>query len=302
VEVFRFKSEKNELAAATARLQEAFTTSEFQPPVLGLERSEKQKVEDYITRLDKMQNLIEAHDFGPLENLIDETKNAVADFDATKPLALVNAVKLESKLHLGKAKLSAQQGDLKTAMDEFQEAAKAWPANPDLQDSSTAFFNSQDTKSQSTTEFDRLVGESNYREIFDKQLLFATAVHGDSKREEQLKDARVKIKNAEIATEKANVMRNAGDVDGAWETIELAAKDLPNDNKLNALRADLAGKGAEFVEAINKAKDAETRSDLGYSLTWYAVAQRYYPASVMANEAIDRISKQILKSGNANAY
>ena len=28
------------------------------------------------------------------------------DFDNTKPLALVNAVKLESKLHLGKAKLA----------------------------------------------------------------------------------------------------------------------------------------------------------------------------------------------------
>ena len=69
---------------------------------------------------------------------------------------------------------------------------------------------------------------------------------------------------------------------------------MPNDNKLNDLRADLAGKGAEFVSAINKAKDAETRSELGFSLTWYAVAQRYYPASTMANEAIERLSKKIL--------
>lgn len=294
VDVFRYKVGKNEIAAATSRLQEAFTTSEFQPSVLGLERSLKEKIDDYFTRLDKMENLIEARDFGPLEAQLNETQKIVADFDPTKALALVNAVKLESKLHLGKAKLAAQQGDLKAAMDEFQEAAKAWPGNPALQDSSTAFFDTQDVKNQSTTEFDRLIGENNYRGLFDKQLQFAASVRGDAKREDQLKNALEKIKQAEMASEKANVMRNAGDVFGAWETIELAAKDLPNDNKLNGLRADLAGKGAEFVAAINKAKDAETRSELGFSLSWYAVAQRYYPASTMANEAIERLSKQLL--------
>lgn len=296
IEVFRYKADKNQIAAATARLQEAFATGENQPAVLGLARTEKEKVEDFSNQLDKMENLLEARDFGPMEQEIQNTKRLASDFDGTKAMALVNAVKLDSRLHLGKAKMAAQQQDLKTAMDEFQEAAKAWPGNPDLQDSSVAFFNSQDTKNQSTSEFDRLVGENSFRQIFDKQLLFATAVHGDAKREEQLKTALEKIKVAEVAAEKANVMRNAGDVYGAWETIEVAAKDLPNDNKLNSLRADLAGKGAEFVAAINKAKDAETRSDWGYSLSWYAVAQRYYPASTMANEAIERLSKQLLSS------
>ena len=56
-----------------------------------------------------------------------------------------------------------------------------------------------------------------------------------------------KLKTAEIASEKANDLRNAGDVCGAWEAVELASKDLPGDNKLNSLRADLAGKAAEFV-------------------------------------------------------
>lgn len=297
IDVFRYKMGRNALAAATSRLEEAFVTSEFQPPLLGLERSLKEKVSDYLTRLDNMQNLIEARDFGPLETLLAETRQAAVDFDATKPMALVNAVKLESKLHLGKARLAAQQGDLKTAMDEFQEAATAWPGNPALQDSSTAFFDTQDVKNQSTTEFDRLTAENNWRAIFEKQLGFAATVRGDAKREDQLKGALEKIRKAEIAAEKANLMRNAGDVFGAWETIEAAAKDLPNDNKLNGLRAELAGKGAEFVAAINKARDAETRTELGFSLTWYAVAQRFYPASSMANEAIKRLSKRILEGG-----
>jgi len=144
-----------------------------------------------------------------------------------------------------------------------------------------------------------LVTEQNIRAIFEKQLAFAPAIHGDAKREEQLKNALEKIKAAEIAYEKANLMRNAGDVFGAWETIEAATADLPNDNKLNMLRAELSGKGAEFVAAINKAKDAETRKELGYSLSCFAVAQHYYPASTIANAGIQRLSQQILSSAKA---
>ena len=294
VDVFRYDVSKNQISDATARLEEAFSASQLDPAVLGLDRSLKLKSSAFLASLDKMENLIEARDFGPLESMIADTERTSTDFDGTKARALMNAVKLESKLHLGKAKLAAQEGDLKESMEEFENAAKAWPGNPALQDSSTAFFDTEDTKNKSVTEFDRLVAEKNYRAIFDKQLGFAPAIHGDSKREKQLVDALGKIKNAEVAAEKANVMRNAGDVSGAWETVEIAAKDLPDDNKLNGLRAELAGKAAQFVEAVNTARDAETRADLGYSITWYAVAQHYYPASVIANDGINRLSKSIL--------
>jgi len=85
-----------------------------------------------------------------------------------------------------------------------------------------------------------------------------------------------------------------GDVDGAWETIELAAKDWPDDMKLNKLLANLSGRSADFVSALNKARDAEAKKELGYSLTWYVNAQGDYPPSVIANEGIDRVSKLIL--------
>lgn len=299
IDAFNYKLGRNELAGATDRLQEAFVASEFNPTVLGVVRQQKEHVADFTTRLSRMQNLIEAHDFGALETLLQETKEAAIDFDSSKPHALVNAVKLESRLRLGKAKLAAQQGDLKLAMEEFQAAAEAWPANPALEDSAGTFFDNQDVRNKSLAEFDRLVTEQNIRAIFEKQLAFAPAIHGDGKREEQLKAALEKIKAAEIAWEKANLMRNAGDVYGAWETIEAATTDLPNDNKLNMLRAELSGKGAEFVAAINKAKDAEMRKELGYSLSCYAVAQHYYPASTIANAGIQRLSQQILSSAKA---
>lgn len=294
IDVFRYKAERGQLAGANQSLQEAFSTSELNRAVLGLERALKERVADFNAKLDKMRNLIEARDFGPLEALIQEVKKSATDFDTTKPMAMVNAVKLESKMRLGKAKLAAQQGDTKLAMEEFQSAAEAWPGNPDLEDKALTFFNTQDIKSQSLVEFDRLAEEQNYRAIFDRQLAFAPAIKGDAKREETLKTALEAIKNAEMASEKANLMILNGDHFGAWETIELASASLPDDKKLNKLRADLSGRSAEFVAAVNKARDAEGRSEFGYSLTWYVNAQRQYPASQIANQGIDRLSKKLL--------
>lgn len=296
IEVFRYKVDRGQLAGASSSLQQAFAASELNAAVLGLERPLKEKAAGFQAQLEQMRNLIEARDFGALEILIQTIKKSAPDFDTAKPAAIVHAVKLESKMRLGKARLYAQQGDLKAAMEEFQAASQAWPGNPDLEDKALTFFNTQDVKSQSLAEFDRLAEEQNYRAIFDRQLAFAPAIKGDAKREESLKKALEAIKNAELASEKANVLMMNGDFFGAWETVELAAADLPEDRKLNKLRADLAGRSAEFVVAINKARDAEERKEAGYSLTWYVNAQRQYPASQIANQGIDRLSKKLLES------
>jgi tetratricopeptide (TPR) repeat protein len=296
--VFNNNLDQKDIAAATNNLQQAYVLSEFSPAVLGVPLANKKPILALSRELNRMRNMIEARDFTDLESILTEIKQTAPDFDAVKAMSIINGVKLESQLDLGKAKLAAQQGDLKSAMEDFQQAAEAWPGNPDLKDKALSFFNSEDTQNQSLEEFDRLVAENNYRAIYDKQLAFAPAMKDDTKRQDQLKAALEKVKIVETAVEKATLMQANGDVDGAWETVQLAIKDLPDDVKLNSLRGDLAGKGAEFVSAISKAQDAESKQELGYSLSWYAVAQRYYPASQIANQAIDRISKAILaKSG-----
>ncbi len=159
IEVFRYKTDRGQLSGASDSLQAAFTANELSAAVLGLERPLKEKVADFNASLDQMRNLIEARDFGNLEILLQKMKSSATDFDTTKPMAIVNGVKLESKMRLGKAKLAAQQGNLKLAMEEFQAAAEAWPGNPDLQDKALTFFDTQDVKSQALVEFDRLVEE-----------------------------------------------------------------------------------------------------------------------------------------------
>jgi hypothetical protein len=216
-------------------------------------------------------------------------------------MALVNAIKLEARLRLGKARLLAQADNLTAAMQEFQTAAEEWPGNPDLNTSANLFFKSETTANQSTGDFDRLEQDQNYREMFDRQLEFALAAKGDAAREQQLKDALEKVGKAKMAEEKANMLVMNGDVDGAWETVELATKDWPDDVKLNKMLADLSERGADFVSALNKARQAEAKKELGYSLTWYVNAQGLYPTSIIANDGIGRISKLILSPSSVSS-
>ncbi len=297
VQVFSYKADKGDIAAAADELQEAFVANEYHPALQGLARAEKEKVGDFLDKLDRLKNQLEARDFEEVDGQISGIKKIAQDFDETKAVALVNAVKLESRLRLGKAKLLAEGGQLGLAMQEFQTAGEEWPGNPDLLTISNSFVNHEDVQNQSTDDFDRLVKEQSYRQIFDNALAFGAAVKGDATRTQQLTDAVTKVQKAEAAAEKANMLVMNGDVDGAWETIEEAAKDWPDDTKLNRLLADLSGRSADFVSAVNKARDAESKKEVGYSLTWYVNAQSLYPASTIANDGIQRLSKQILSPG-----
>lgn len=297
IDVFKNKIASNEIAAATDELETAFMTDQYHPALLTIPREMKSKVEKFIIDLTKMENMIEARDYGSLDPLLEDLQRLAPDFDATKARSLVTAVKGGSTMHLRRAQMLAQSkepGDSEKALLEFQDAMDLWPGNPELASMSGQYFDANNTVSQYLTEFDRLVADKNYRGIFDKQYSFAPVTKDDPARLAQLKDALGKVVAADTAVAKASAQQGAGDYSGAWETIEIACKALPDDNKLNNMRGDLAGKASEFVSAINKAKESEGKGELGFSLTWYSIAQRHYPASTMANEAITRISQQIL--------
>ena len=301
IEVFRYRADKGDVAAAADQLQEAFVGNEYHPGLQGLPRAEKEKVGDFLDKLDKLKNELEVRDFEEAEGQIADIQKVAADFDPTKPMALVNDTKMASQMQLGTAKLLAQGGHLAEAIEEFKKAGEVWPGNPDLKTSASTFFDTEDLANQSTTEFDRLIEDQNYRAIFDKQVAFAPAIKGDAKREQELKDALEKVGKAKMAEEKANMLVMNGDVDGAWETVELATQDWPDDMQLNRLLANLSGRSADFVSALDKARDAEAKKELGYSLTWYVNAQTYYPASIIANEGIDRVKNLILAPASSSS-
>jgi len=293
-EVFDFKVSQNNYTAATKILREDFLQAPHHPALRGIVREKKLKVADYLSKLRKMQNLIEARDFGTLDELLKQLSLDVLDFDDTKPRALVRAVKREGQMRLGMARLSAQKGDLETALAEFKAASEAWPDNPDLEAASKLFFETQDVINKSTAEFDRAIRESNYRFVYERRLEFAPAIKDDEDRISQMKKALEKVKIAEVALEKAKLYQQNGDSFGAWETLELASKKWPEDGKMNRERADLSMHAATFVSQLSKAKQQELRGNRGVALGLYLNAREEYPSSRMANDAIKRLTNLLL--------
>ncbi len=116
--ISRDEAGKGEVAGAALMLETAFLGNEFLPALQGVSLEQKKLASEYLKKLDVLRNVIEARDFGRVEGLIADIRKIATDFDSTKPMAMINAVKLESTLRLGKARMLAQQGDLKSAMED----------------------------------------------------------------------------------------------------------------------------------------------------------------------------------------
>ena len=52
IEVFKYKADQGQIAAAADELQEAFVGNEFHPGLQGLPRNEKEKVGEFLAKLD----------------------------------------------------------------------------------------------------------------------------------------------------------------------------------------------------------------------------------------------------------
>lgn len=295
VDVFRFKVKNKQVGTASTILEKAWETGDTTPQMNGLERELKLAVIEHANRVRKMKNLIEARDLDGLETVLNEMEVAAVDFDTTKPRSLVQAIKLDSRMRLGKAKLLAQQGNTQKAMDEFKAAAELWPANPDLDKASSEYFSAEDASAKNIADFDREFAAGNHRGIADKQVQYLAFVQSDEKRKAQLKVSLEKVRGAETATEKAKILDGNGDSAGAWETIEIAVAGWPEDQQLNQALALYSSKAPEFVSAINKATSAEKAKKLGASMSLYALAKNRYPASQIASAGLKRVSDEVLK-------
>lgn len=294
-DVFTFKVQQRQIASASKILEKAWAIGETTPEMLGLERAQKLSVIEQANRVRRMRNLIEARDFDKLQAVLDEMDAKAVDFDTTKPRSLIQAIKLDSKMRLGKARLYAQQGNTEKAMEEFKAAAEAWPGNPELETASSEYFTAENASTKNTTDFDREYEAKNYRAIAEKQLQYLAFVQSDEARKPRFQEALEKVQSAETALEKARLMDTNGDSAGAWETVQAATVAWPEDPKLNQALGLYASRAPEFVSAINKARSAEDQKKSGASMSLYALAKARYPASLLANEGLTRVSKDVLE-------
>jgi hypothetical protein len=288
VNAYQFLLSKNELNSATQRLAEAFIIGEYMPEIRTLDREKKRQALEFTQLGNQLLSAIEVKDYARAEKIVKELEIKAKDFDNAKPMAAIETAKAVSALHLAKARNAAASGDKVTLENELKSAMQVWPRNPALAEVSSAIFDQSDVQQQALNDFERLLSQKNYRQIFDDRVRFiaATALFPD--RQEKLRDILEKMQMVDTAIIQANEVAKRGDPCGAWESVERVYEKFPDDVKLNQLRAELTTRSAEFVRSLSTAKGLEDKQQYGSSLAWYLKAQEIYPGSEFARDGINR--------------
>ncbi|MEI6032794.1 MAG: hypothetical protein WCS65_00770 [Verrucomicrobiae bacterium] len=294
IEAYKFLLEKNEMKSATERLAETFALGEFLPNVRLLSRDDKRRALDFSQKGNELLAALEVNDLTRAAKLVDEIQKIAGDFDASKPLAKIETAKTISSMHLAKARNAAASGDKGAMESELRAAAEIWPRNPALAEVGGMIFSQTDLQQRAITDFDQLLSQKNYRQIFDDKMRFIAATAMFPEKQEQLRKVLDDMSLVEAAILRAQEVERRGDCAGAWESAESASRQFPADNKLNQVRADLTTKAPDFVRALKQAEEKEKKNQLGSSLAWYLKARKNYPASDFARQGIERINVQLL--------
>jgi hypothetical protein len=302
VEAFKFLVEKKEFQSAAKRLSEAYVAGEFMPSIRTLPRTDKRQVLEFVRESYKLIAALESKDYTTAKELSTKLKASAGDFDATKPDAAIATYTRVSDMHIMTAKNHAAGGEVDKAKEEIQKAMEVWPQNPKLAEFDR-LVEASGTMVVAKNDFDRLLSEGNYREIFRRQYELAPSIAGDVGREEAFKQIVTNLTRIEAAIGKASEFSKMDQSYAAWEQLDGIRKEFPDDPILGREIEKLAGKVARFTEALDKARGFEERKDkqVGSALSWYLKARSIYPRSEMADAGIQRMLEDILPDSSGSS-
>ncbi len=288
-----------ELRSAAERLRDILIIGEFMPEVRTLSFERKRKVLGFVEKANQLQSAIEVKDYTLASELIsgpNGLKAIAKDFDATKPNAVIETARNATRLHLAKARNAALSGNKPEFEAAIQEAAKIWPNNPELTELASKAFAQSDQMAQALQELDQLIAQKNFKRIADEAGRFLAATHNaPAEKQAQLKDILNDYKSIEGSLGASKEMDRLGNAAGAWEAIDKVAEKFPDDLQLNQARALYTTKASDFVRSIQTAKEHERRSQAATSLAWYLKAQRLYPSSEIADQAVQRLKVLLMQ-------
>jgi hypothetical protein len=298
VQSFHRLLDLGELRSASERLRDALLVGEFLPEVRTLPFERKRKVLRFAQKSNALLSALEVKDYTTAAELLNGPGGLRAmapDFDAAKASALIETSRNAAKLHLARARNAAISGDKAGFEAALKEAAAIWPNNPELQEVAAKAFNQGDEMAQTLLELEQLLSQKNLRRIAEEPGRFLAATQGaPPEKQAQIKKILQDFKAIEAALMAAKEMDRQGNPSGAWESVDKAAREFPDDLPLNQARALYTTKAADFVRTIQSAQEHETRAELATSLAWYLKAQRLYPKSDAAEEAVQRLKALLL--------
>ncbi|MDQ3625042.1 MAG: hypothetical protein M3463_21615 [Verrucomicrobiota bacterium] len=294
IKAFDFLLKNQELQSASKRLAEAFAVGEYMPEIRTLPREQKRRCVDFVQKSNQLISAIDVKDYTLAETLVKELGRIARDFDASKPMAAIETAKTVARFRLAKARNAAISGERQVLEAELTAATELWPRNPELAEVSKLIFDQGDLQQKAIIDFEQLLGQRNYRQIFENSARFIAATALYPERQTQLKSVLENMQTIEGAILRAEEMRRQSNFAGAWESVERIAAQFPDDSKLNQVRADLTTQAADFVRTIRGAQELEKRDQVGSSLAWYLKAQKIYPGSEFAQDGVARLTKRIL--------
>jgi tetratricopeptide (TPR) repeat protein len=305
VEAFSFLVEKKEYQSAAKRLSEAYAVGEYMPTIRVLPRTQKRQVLEFVRESYKLIAALDAKDYTTAGDLTKKLKAMAGDFDATKAEAAIATYTRVSSMHIDAAKLAASKGDNDKAGQEIKNAMEVWPQNPKLAEFDK-LVESGGGMAVAKNDFDRLLSEKNYREIFRRQYELAPSIAGDAAREDAFKQIITNLTRIEAALGKAAEFAKMDQDVAAWEQLAVLRKEFPDDPNLGVEIEKLVSKGekvATFTQALNRAREFEERRDkqVGPALSWYLKARSIYPRSEMAESGIQRMLGEILQDKGSKA-
>jgi hypothetical protein len=299
-QAFHTLCQHGELRSATERLRDAWMIGEYMPELRTIPLQRKRDVLGFLQKTQQLESSLEANNFTLAQELLTGSaglKHVAKDFDSAKAQSIIDGAKSAARLCLEKARASANSGNQAAFEIAIQEAARIWPANPELTAVSQAAFKMSDTAQQSLLELDQLIAHKNYSEISREAGRFlAAAQTATPERRARLLEILDQVASIDRSLAKAQEYSRKGDYPGAWESLDQAAKLFPDELQINKLRSDLTTKAPGFIAAIENARKAELASQLAVSLSWYLKAQRIYPASEISKDGQSRIAPQLLSN------
>ena len=287
---------RDEKYAAFERLQETFFLGEFEPVVMGYPQEKKREMLELWKDLRELQRLGDEHDLGSVEGYVNKVRGRARDFPGAPILSKVTNAMNASNMSLLSAKAAALSGDNAKAEAALERAAKIWPQNPGVKDFATQVVSRQDTLAQKVPEFDRLMTESKWRDIYNKKLEYALALAQDKERSEKLRKVVNRVGELDANIQKASVLASQNNPYLAWDVIVEVYKTESDDLVLAKTRSDIAPLVANYAQLIGHAEKLEKDGAEAAALTAWLSAQDLNPASPACGAAVKRLAKSVAES------
>ncbi len=292
---------QGEIYGSFERLQETYFLGEYEPVVMTFDPVKKREMLDLWRDLRELQRIGDERDLANVEGYVNKVKGRAKDFPGTSILSKVNNAINASNMAILSAKQAALSGDTAKAETALERAGKIWPQNPQIKEFATQVVSRQDKMGQMIPEFDRLVSESKWRDIFNKKLEFALALSSDKARSDKLRQIVNRVGELDANIQKASVLASQNNPYLAWDVLVEASKTESDDLVLAKTRSDIAPLVADYARLIALAEKFEKEGAEAAALNAWLQAQDINPASPACGEAIKRLARIVAGGSNVRA-